>query len=117
MIFKILLELFIKIHQVKLAFRSVCLLLTKPTLYLTLIPQSLFGGYFQIFPRLDKGSHEEPFYKLETFEVKGEVLNLLRNYLHECYQRVVLNDQRSSWEQRKSGITKLCSWVSYVSYV
>ena len=43
-------------------------------------------------------------YKLETYGIKGEVLNLLRNYLHERYQRVVLNGQTSSWELIKSGV-------------
>ena len=43
-------------------------------------------------------------YKLETYGVKGEVLNLLRNYLHERDQRVVLNGQTSSWELIKSGV-------------
>ena len=43
-------------------------------------------------------------YKLETYGVKGEVLNLLRNYLHERDQKVVLNGQTSSWELIKSGV-------------
>ena len=45
-------------------------------------------------------------YKLETYGVKGEDLNLLFNYLHECYQKVVLNGQTSSWELIKHGIPK-----------
>ena len=32
-------------------------------------------------------------YKFQIYGVKGEVLNLLCNYLHERYQRVVLNGQ------------------------
>ena len=45
-------------------------------------------------------------YKLETYGVKGEDLNLLFNYLHECYQKVVLNGQTSSWELIKHGIPR-----------
>ena len=43
-------------------------------------------------------------FKLKTYGVKGELLNLLNNYLHERNQRVVLNGQISSWELRKSGV-------------
>ena len=38
------------------------------------------------------------------FFVKGELLNLLRNYLHERNQRVILNGQISSSELIKSGV-------------
>lgn len=69
--------------------------------------------FLDISTAIDKGWHEKLLYKLETFEVKREVLNLLRKYLPERCQRVVLNDQSYSWEQRKSGLTRLCSWVSY----
>ena len=43
-------------------------------------------------------------FKLKTYGVNGEVLNLLTNYLHECYQRLVLSGQTSSWELVKSGV-------------
>ena len=36
--------------------------------------------------------------------VKGKLLNLLRNYLHERNQRVALNGQISSWKLIKSGV-------------
>ena len=39
----------------------------------------------------DKVGHKGLLYKLETYGGKGGVLNLLCNYLHVCYQRVVLN--------------------------
>ena len=38
------------------------------------------------------------------YPVKGEVLNLLCNYLDECYQRLVLNLQTFSWELIKSRV-------------
>ena len=47
--------------------------------------------------------HEGLLHKLETYDVKGEVLNLPRNYLHERYQRVALRGQASFWELIKSG--------------
>ena len=39
-----------------------------------------------------------------TYGVKGELLSLLRNYLHERNQRIVLNGQISFWELIKSGL-------------
>ena len=66
--------------------------------------QDVTGVILDISKVFDKVWHERLFYKLETYGVKGEVLNLLRNYLHERYQRVVLNGQTSSWELIKSGV-------------
>ena len=43
-------------------------------------------------------------FKLKTYGINGEVLTLLTNYLHECYQRLVLSGQTSSWELVKSGV-------------
>ena len=54
----------------------------------------------------DKVWHEELLFKLKTYGVKGELLNLLQNYLHERNQRVALNGQISSWELIKSGVSK-----------
>ena len=47
---------------------------------------------------------EALLFKLKTYSVKGELLNLLRNHLHKHNQTVVLNDQISSWELIKSGV-------------
>ena len=66
--------------------------------------QDVTGVFLDISKVFDKVWHEGLFYKLKTYGVKGEVLNLLRNYLHERYQRVVLNGQTSSWELIKSGV-------------
>ena len=38
--------------------------------------------------------------------VNGELLNLLRNYLHECSQKVVLNSHISCWKFIKSGVPR-----------
>ena len=34
------------------------------------------------------------------------MVTLLTNYLHECYQRVVLNGKTSSWELVKSRVSQ-----------
>ena len=53
-------------------------------------------------------------FKLKAYGVKGELSNLLRNYLHQRNQRVVLNGQTSSWELIKSGVPQGTSLFSHV---
>ena len=57
--------------------------------------------------------------KLETYGVKGEVLNLLCNYLHERYQRVVLDGQTTSWELIKSVVPQgsVLGPLIFLSYI
>ena len=57
-----------------------------------------------IFLDISKAGTRGFYFKLKTYSVKGELLNLLRNYLQERNQRVVLNGQISSWELIKSGL-------------
>ena len=60
--------------------------------------------FLDISKAFDKVWHEGILFKLKTYGVNGEVLTLLTNYLHERYQRVLLNGQTSSWELVKSGV-------------
>ena len=60
--------------------------------------------FLDIFKAFDKVWHERLLYELETYCVKGEILNHLCNYLHERYQRVILNGQTSSWELIKLAV-------------
>ena len=62
------------------------------------------GVFLDISKAFDKVWHEGILFKLKTYGVNGEVLILLTNYLHERYQRVLLNGQASSWELVKSGV-------------
>ena len=62
------------------------------------------GVFLDICKVFDKVWHEGILFKLKTYGVNGEVLTLLTNYLHECYQRVLLNGRTSSWELVKSGV-------------
>ena len=62
------------------------------------------GIFLDISKAFDKVWHEGFLFKLKTYVVKGELLNILRNYLHELNQRVVLNGQISSWELIKTGV-------------
>ena len=65
--------------------------------------QDVRGIFLDISKTFDKLWHEGLLFKLKTYGVKGEPLNL-RNYLHEHNQRVILNGQISSWEMIKSGV-------------
>ena len=77
------------------------------TLHLTVILLRMLGLFFQIFPKLfNKVWHEGFLFKLKTYDVKGKLLKLLRNYLHEHNQGVVLNGQISSCELIKSGVPR-----------
>ena len=88
-----------------LAFHIYYLLFMASTLHLSVILHRMSGAYFWVFPKLlIKYGHERLLHKFETYGVKGEVFNLLRNYLQEHYQTVVLNGQTSSWELIKSGV-------------
>ena len=55
------------------------------------------GIFLDIPKAFDKAWHERLLFKSKTYGVKGELLNLLRNYFHERNQRIVLNVQISSW--------------------
>ena len=60
------------------------------------------GVCLDISKAFDKVWHEGIPFKLKTYGVNSEVLTLLTNYLHERFQRVLLNGQTSSWELVKS---------------
>ena len=55
--------------------------------------QDVRGIFIDIFKDFDKVWHKGLLFKLKTYGVNGELLNILRNYLHECNQRVAFNGQ------------------------
>ena len=77
------------------------------------------GYILDVSKGFDKVWHKGLLYKLETYGVKGEVWNVLRNYLHEHYQRVVLNGNTSSWELIKSGVPQVSVLdpLTYLIYI
>ena len=58
--------------------------------------QDIRGIILDISNAFEKVCHEAVLFKLKTYGVKRELLNLLRNYLYERNQRVVLIGQMSS---------------------
>ena len=61
------------------------------------------GVFLDISKAFDKVWHGGIIFKLETYGIKGKLLNLIKIYLHARYQRVVLNCQTSTWEFVKPG--------------
>ena len=62
------------------------------------------GVFLDISKAFDKVWHDEIIFKLKAYGVKGELLSLLKNYLENREQKVVLNDQTSEWRKIMSGI-------------
>ena len=62
-------------------------------------------GVFLDLPKaFDKVWHDGIIFKLKADGVEGELLSLLKNYLENREQRVVLNGQTSEWRKIMSGI-------------
>ena len=66
------------------------------------------GAFLDISKVFDKVLHDGIIFKLETYGVKGKLLNLIKNYFHARYQRIVLNGETSTWELVKSGVPQGC---------
>ena len=64
------------------------------------------GVFLDISKVFDNVWHDRVMFKLETYDVKGQLLNLVKSYLHARYQRVVLNGQTSTWELVKPGLPR-----------
>ena len=62
------------------------------------------GVFLDISKAFNKVWLEGILFKLRTCGINGELLTLPTNYLHERYQRIVLNGKTSSWELVKSGV-------------
>ena len=62
------------------------------------------GIFLDISKAFDKVWHEGLLYKLKTYGIEGQLLSLLKNYLENREQRVVLNGQTSEWKKINSGV-------------
>ena len=62
------------------------------------------GTFFDISKEFDKLWHKGLIVKLKTYGAEVNLLKLLENYLTERQQRVVLNDQRPSWQNVYAGV-------------
>ena len=62
------------------------------------------GVFLDISQAFDKVWHDGITFKLKSYGVEGELLSLLKNYLENREQRVVLNGQISEWRKIMSGV-------------
>ena len=62
------------------------------------------GIFLDLSKAFDKVWHDGIIFKLKAYGVEGELLSLLKNYLKNRRQRVVLNGQTSEWRKIMSGI-------------
>ena len=62
------------------------------------------GIFLDISKAFDKVWHDGLLFKLKIYSVEGDLLLLLKNYLKNRKQRVVLNGQTSEWRKINSGL-------------
>ena len=56
--------------------------------------------FLDISKTFDKVWHNGIIFKLKAYGVEGELLSLLKNYLENREQRVILNGQISEWRKK-----------------
>ena len=62
------------------------------------------GVFLDISKAFDKVWHNGLIFKLKSYGIEGGLLLLIKNYLHNREQRVVLNGQTSEWRKIKAGV-------------
>ena len=62
------------------------------------------GVFLDILKAFYKVWHDGLIFKLKSYEIQGALLLLLKNYLYNREQRVVLNGQTSEWKRIYSGV-------------
>ena len=62
------------------------------------------ANFLDILKAFDKVWHEGLLFKLERIGISGNLLSLLKSFLSNRFQRVVLNGQCSSWSSVLAGV-------------
>ena len=62
------------------------------------------GVFLDLSKTFDKVWHEDLVFKLEQNGISGKLLRLIKNFLSNKKQRVVLNGQCSSWMDVQAGV-------------
>ena len=62
------------------------------------------GIFLDISKAFDRVWHEGLVFKLKSYGIKGPLLGLIKDFLSERLQRVVINGQESSWENILAGV-------------
>ena len=66
--------------------------------------QEVRSIFLDISRAFDKVWHEGLLYKLKSFGISGNLLNLIKHYLTDRSQRVLLNGQCSNWQPILAGV-------------
>ena len=68
------------------------------------LPTDIRSTFLDISKAFDKVLHVGLIFKLKTYGVDNKLLKLLKSYLTDHQQRVVLNGQTSSWQNTYAGV-------------
>ena len=71
--------------------------------------------FLDISKAFNKVWHEGLIFKLKSNGVSGELLNLIKSFLSERYQRVALNGKSSSWKPVLAGVPQDLCLAHYFS--
>ena len=63
------------------------------------------ANFLDISKAFDKVCHEGLLFKLECIGISGNLLSLLKSFLNNRFQRVVLNGQCSKWSSVLAGVS------------
>ena len=72
------------------------------------------GIFLDISKVFDKVWHGDLLFKSKTYGIEGDLLLLLKNYLQNRKQRVVLDGQTSEWRKINSPIPQTSVLVSFL---
>ena len=64
------------------------------------------GVFLDISKAFGKVWHDGLIYKLKRNDINDDLLRLIKSFLSDRYQRVVLNGQTSIWNKIKAGVTQ-----------
>ena len=62
------------------------------------------AAFLDLSKAFDKVWHEGLLYKLKSYGIEGPLLSVIKDFLANRYQRVVLNGQTSSWKSILAGV-------------
>ena len=65
------------------------------------------ANFLDILKAFDKVWHEGLLFKLERIGISGNLLSLLKSFLSNRFQQVVLNGQCSSWSSVLAGVLQV----------